>query len=337
MIHTIEEAITRLRYIQLDSDFAPEDILHMVLAGGVSQTLLNLRTGDYQPAVEFLCCGTREIPNYPIPGGIVKESETGACFVKGSKKFPVNEYPNQFLGTFAMAGVHLDSTPVMTDKGNRMTLADMADVAMQNRTNPDEEQSWSLILFAAHPGTTKEWTNRRGEIQSVELILSKACRRPYGSDPCFGSHLIQGIAFAVRQFCLEQDVDPTQLKGVWRQAWDFLHGAVQRMERSRLDNGALDVCWFREKSFPRSGTELRARARGLLMRRFHPAKAIVYPTGHLLNAIAPASLFLGSDPQWIYDASYVTAQTIETQWIDLAKEISALTHAIRALKILGVR
>ena len=31
LIHTIEEAISRLRYIQLDSDFPPSDVAHMTV------------------------------------------------------------------------------------------------------------------------------------------------------------------------------------------------------------------------------------------------------------------------------------------------------------------
>ncbi|HSP07872.1 MAG TPA: hypothetical protein VLR94_11890, partial [Acidobacteriota bacterium] len=65
MIHTIEEAISRLRYVQLDSEYAPSQIAHMILAGGSSQPLYNVFRGEFEPAVEFLCKRTREIASYP--------------------------------------------------------------------------------------------------------------------------------------------------------------------------------------------------------------------------------------------------------------------------------
>jgi hypothetical protein len=42
-----------------------------------------------------------------------------------------------------------------------------------------------------------------------------------------------------------------------------------------------------------------------------------------------------TDREWIDSATYLTADTIESRWIPLARQISTLTHAIHALKLLG--
>lgn len=335
MIHTIEEAISRLHYVQLDSEFPPSQILHMILAGGSSQPLYNIYRGEFEPAIEFLCKRTREIASYPIPGGVVREDHGRPCFSKGTgKSFRADDRPNEFLGTLASAGIHLQTTGVVTDRGTEGTLADMADVAMESYRLSEEEQSWSLMLFSIYPGVTKEWKNGRGELMSVERILQSAQQLPYGTGSCFGTHLIEGISFAVARYCLEQDLEPAQLAGAWKQAYEKVAGAIALMKRNQKDDGSVDRCWFREKSFPRRGTEWKEKVRDVLARRQSPAKAIVYPTGHCLDAISPLAIFLAPEQEWLASATYIVAQTIEMQWIQIGREISSITHAIHALKLL---
>ena len=307
----------------------------MVLAGGTSQTLFDLQSGSHQSAVEFLCRGTREVPGYPISGGIVKENEHGPYFARGVKSFPANEQPNQFLGTLALTGVHFDETAILSEHGCHGTLSDMAEAAMRSYVDSEEERGWSLMLFSFYPGVTKEWKNHRGEDQSVEKILARACRRPYGAQPYLGTPVIEGIAVAVSRFCQEHDAEPSKLDGVWRQGWNYLDGALRLIRKNQLENGSIPRCWFKEKPYPRSSLEWNEMLKGVWLRRFRPALSIVYPTGHILDSISPISILLGPDRDWIYNALYFTAQTIESQWVELASEISALAHAIHALKVLG--
>jgi hypothetical protein len=336
MINTIEEAIGRLRYVQLDTEFAPAQILHMILAGGPSQVLYNVETGRFQPALEFLCTETRRMPNYPIPGGIVKEDASGGVyFSKGAESFPANEYLNEFLGTLASAGVSLKNTRVVSDRGNEFTLIDMAENASKKYVESDQEPSWSLMAFSIHPGVSAEWENEAGEKFSVQRILEKACKIPYGQGKCFGTHVLEGIAFAVSRYCLEKDIEPLQLEGVWAQGYEYVRGAIRLIRKNQKDDGSIDRSWFREQRLPRRIPEWKEKFRDLAGVRYTPAKAIVYPTGHCLDAISSLSLFLNSDREWINTACYIVAQTIENQWLQLAKEISPVTHAIHALKILG--
>lgn len=333
MIHTIEEAISRLRYVQLDSEFSPSEIVHMILAGGSSQPLYNVHGGAFEPAIEFLCQHTREIATYPIPGGVVREENGKPVFSKGAgRNFRANDRPNEFLGILASAGIHLQSTDIVTDRGTRGTLADMADAAMQSYQLSADEQSWSLMLFSVHPGVTKGWKNERGEFISVDRILQSALLTPYGAGACFGTHLIEGISFAVSRFCLEQDVEPSQLTGTWKQAYEKVAGAIALMKRNQKDDGSIDRCWFREKAFPRTGSEWKQKLADLLARRQAPNLAIVYPTGHCLDAISSLAMFLAPEQDWLASATYIVAQTIEMQWIHIGREISAITHTIHALK-----
>ena len=117
MIHTIEETITRLRQIQLDSEHSPEQILHMILAGGTSQSIYNIQQGIHQSAPEFLCRETGNIRNYPIAGGIIHRDQNGPYFIRGTPHFPVDQHSNQFLGTLAVAGVNFKGTRIWTDRG----------------------------------------------------------------------------------------------------------------------------------------------------------------------------------------------------------------------------
>lgn len=336
MIHTIEEAISRLRYVQLDSEFAPGDIVHMILAGGSSQRLYNVFRGEFEPAVEFLCRHTREIASYPIPGGVIREEHGRPFFSKGTGRgFRANERPNEFLGMLAAAGVHLQSTGIVTDRGTEGTLADMADAAIESYALSEEEQSWSLMLFSVYPGVTSEWNNDRGDFQSVERILQAVLALPYGTGSCFGTHMVEGVAFAVSRYCLERDLEPSQLEGTWKQAYEKVAGAIALMKRNQMDDGSIDRCWFRSKSIPRGSREWAEKLKDLVSRRQAPHKAVVYPTGHCLDAISPLALFMSSDQEWLAGATYIVAQTIEMQWIQIGREISPLTHAIHALKMIG--
>jgi len=334
IIHTIEEAISRLRYIQLDSDFPPEQILHMILAGGPGQPLYNVQEGKFQSALEFLCTGTREIQNYPLEGGIVREDSHGPYFIQGSHTFRVNKHVNEFLGTMAVAGVHFDTVKIVTDKGTQGTLADLVDSAMERFALTPEEQSWSLMLFSVNPGVSAEWRNRKGELQSVDRILRALIQRDYGSGKCFGTHVIEGVSFSISRYCLEHDVEPDRLQGIWKDAYQYAMGAAALMKRNQKEDGSIDRCWYRKSRSPINFKQWREKLKDVASRRFTPAKAIVYPTGHCLDAISPLGMFL-TDREWIDSASYVVADTIESRWIPLAREISPLTHAIHALKLLG--
>jgi hypothetical protein len=336
MIHTIEEAISRLRYIQLDSEHSPRDIAHMILAGGSTQPIYNVLRGQFEPAVEFLCKGTREIATYPIPGGVVREEHGRPFFGKGpGKSFQASEAPNEILGMLAASGLHLPGTAAVTDRGTECTLADLADVAMEDSGLLEGELSWSLHLFSIYPGVTKEWKNRNGELQSVEAMLRHAVQIPYGAGSCFGTLRIGGIAFAVSRYCLEMDAEPAQLSGVWRLAYERVAGAISLMKRNQHDDGSMDRCWFREKTLPRGGAQWKEKLADLAARRSSPALAIVHPTGHCLDAISPLAMFLAPDQEWLASASYIVAQTLETQWIQVATKIPSVTHAIHALKLLG--
>jgi len=335
IVNTVEDAITQLRHIQLASDYPPKDIAHMILARGPAQNLYSLPQGMHKSALEFLCRDTRNVPNYPIAGGIIKEDDKGrAYFVNGTEKFPCNEHDNEILGMLAAAGVHFPTTLAITNRGDEKTLSDMADRAMQTFERVGNEPGWSLQLFSVYPGVKAEWTNDAGESWTVEKILQEACKIPYGKGSCMGTHVLEGIAFAVSRYCMEQDIEPNDLQGSWLDAYEYVRNAIRLMIQNQRYDGSIDRCWFRKKKVPRSTIEWKEKARDLLSRRFQPARGIIYPTGHCMDAVSSMAMFLTQDRGWIDSACYIMAQTIQTQWVQLGEEISPLAHAVHALKLL---
>ncbi len=320
IIHTSENAISRLPQVQPDTSFPARDIVHMILAGGPTQTLYNLSTGERQRAVDFLC---RE-------AGVIEEDAQGPHFVMDR-----TERLNESLGVFAVAGIRFAGTPMMTVRGNEGTLEDLADSAKKTFQEDPREKSWSLMLFSVSPGVTSEWVNRNGELQSVERILQAECAKKYGKGHCFGTHRLEGISFALRRFCLDQDVEPSQLTGVWRDAYEYIQGAVQLIKKTQRDDGSLQRCWFRKQSIPATPLEWRETLKevGAFKRR---DESVVYATGHCLDAISSLAEFLHEDDEWIQNACYILAQTIETHWTAIGRKIGPLTHAIHALKLLDV-
>jgi hypothetical protein len=320
IIHTSENAISRLPQVQLDSSFPARDIVHMILAGGPNLTLYNVSTGERQRAVDFVC---RE-------AGVIEEDTRGMHFMMDR-----TERLNESLGLFAVAGVHFPGTPVVTRKGNDGTLEDLADTAMKNFQEDTHEKSWSLMLFSVYPGITSDWVNEKGELQSVERILQAECANKYGKGHCFGTHRLEGISFALRRFCLEQDVEPSQLSGVWRDAYEYVEGAVQLIQKTQRYDGSLQRCWFRKQSFPATPLEWRETLKqvGSFKRQ---DESVVYATGHCLDAISSMAEFLPDDREWMQNACYILAQTIETHWTIIGRKIGPLTHAIHALKLLDV-
>src|SRR3990172_5665374 len=260
IIHTAEQAISRLPHIQPDSDFPPGQIVHMIVAGGASQTLYNISTGVHQRAIEFLCQETHRMPNYPISGGIIHEDSKGRpYFAKGDKAFPANQYENEFLGMLAAAGTHFDSTTIVTARGTEGTLGDMVQKAMSDYKESEQEPSWSLMLFSIFPGVKADWRNEQGELWNVEKILERACLRAFGAGSCLGTHGIEGIAFAVSRYCLEQDVEPSQLSGTWEKGYEYVLCAMRLMEQNQMGDGSIDRCWFREKKYPRYPQEWKEK------------------------------------------------------------------------------
>jgi hypothetical protein len=322
IIHTSEGVISRLPHVQLDSSFQLRDIVHMILAGGPSQTLYNLSTGIHQRAVEFLC---REAH------GAIRENDRGLPYFALDRTHRLNET----LGIFTIAGVRLSRTPMVTSKGNEGTLQDLADSAKLLFDNDSSEKSWSLMLFSISPGVTAEWVNEKGERQSVERILKNELSRPHGSGCCFGTHRLEGISFALRRFCLEQDFEPNQLNGIWLEAYEYLQNAVCLMKQNQRYDGAFPRTWFRKKSLPVNSLELRETFSDLWTAR-RPEARLVYATGHCLDAMSPVAEFLTDEKEWIGRACYILASTIETHWTSVCRPIAPLTHAIHALKLLDV-
>jgi|GEM_PF-2932326 len=323
IIHTSEQAISRLPQIQLDSSFSLRDIVHMILAGGPAQTLYNLSSGTHQRAVEFLC---RE------SGAIHEDSRGRPVFSIDIQSGRLNET----MGVLAVSDVHFPSTSVITTSGTEGTLEDVADAAMKNFANSSHENSWSLMLFSVCPGVKQEWLNDSGETVSVEKILNEECSIEYGKGACSGTHRLEGIAFAVRRFCLEQDAEPSQLEGIWATAYDYVQGAIRRIRENQREDGSIRRCWFGQKSLRFGSNEWRERLADLTALRLHPEEALVYSTGHCLDAISPIIELFPTDREWVDRACYILGQTIETGWTAIGRKIAALTHAIHALKSLDV-
>jgi hypothetical protein len=323
IIHTSEQAISRLPQVQLDSSFSPRDIVHMILAGGPSLTLYNLSTGLHQRAVDFLCRDS---------GCIQLDSDGAPAFVADLQSERVNES----LGMLAVSNINFKSTLYTTSSGNEGSLEDLAEAAMNRFRFNSQENSWSLMLFAVYPGVKQEWRNLRGEIVSVEKILESESSHAYGKGACFGTHRLEGIAFALRRFCLEEDIEPAQLGGTWAKAYEYVQGAITRMRANQRDDGSLPKSWFMKKSFPVSSLEWKYKLSDLSSLRFHPNEAIVYPTGHCLDALSPIMELFPSDRDWVASACYILAQTIETGWAEIGRKVSALTHAIHAIKSLDL-
>ena len=322
IIHTSEIAISKLPQVQLDSTFPFQDIVHMVLAGGPSQTLYNVTSGSHERAVDYLCRNAKSA---------IADDERGRPYFV----FDRPERLNETLGVLAVSEVHFARTPILTSLGNSGNLEDLAEAAMKSFRDDSGENSWSLMLFSAHPGVTSEWLNDSGELQSVERILRAECSRPYGEGSCFGTHRLEGIAFAIRRFCLQEDVEPSQLNGVWSDAYEYLLGAVRRIQKNQRDDGSLQRSWFRKKSFPTGKLEWKQTL--LEVASFKERDAhLVYATGHCLDAISAIGDFLGDEKEWIQRACYILAQTIEARWTSVGRNIGSLTHAIHALKLLDV-
>jgi hypothetical protein len=322
IIHTSEIAISKLPQVQLDSSFPLRDVVHMVLAGGPSQTLYNLETGMHQRAVEYLCRDAK--------GAIAEDDRGNPYFVMDQP-----HRPNETLGIFSVAGVRFESVQIQTSRGNDGTVRDIADAAMNSYREDAREKSWSLMLFSVYPGVTAEWHNERGELQSVERILEIESERPYGDGSCFGTHRLEGIAFALRRFCLENDVEPSQLDGVWLNAFHHLQGAIEMIKNHQRDDGSLQRTWFRKNRIPTAPLELREALKDVASIH-HRDAALVYVTGHCLDAISPMVEFFHQDQEWIQSACYILAQTIENHWTAIGRDIRPLTHAIHALKLLDV-
>jgi hypothetical protein len=323
IIHTSEQAISRLPQVQLDSSFSAREIVHMILAGGPSLTLYNLSTGVHQRAVDYFCRDS----------GFVQQDSGGAPAFTADL---IPQRTNECLGVLAVANIHFGNTPVITSTGNEATLEDLAEAAMKRFHLTAQENSWSLMLFSVHPGVKQSWVNARGESVSVEEILKTECSYGYGNGACFGTHRLEGIAFALRRFCLEEDIEPAQLRGTWATAYEYVQGAIARMRANQRDDGSISKSWFLKKSFPVSSLEWRYKISDLSLLRFHPNEAIVYPTGHCLDALSPIMELFPSDRDWLASACYILAQTIETGWHEIGRKISALTHAIHALKALDI-
>ena len=168
------------------------------------------------------------------------------------------------------------------------------------------------MLFSIYAGVEAEWKNSQNQTCTMEDILQSACNWPYGAGSCLGTHVVDGIAVAVSRYCLEKDLEPEQLEGVWKRAWNWLQNAIRLMRKNQREDGTIQRCWYKEKPYPRI-SERSAKYPGTSWRKDSPREkqssirpAIVWMRFRHCHCFWPK---IGNE---IQSASYTLAQTVET-------------------------
>jgi hypothetical protein len=146
-------------------------------------------------------------------------------------------HPGQGLAALATAGVPLDariSSPGGADGRVGDVLADLvANFSLEG------EIFWEAVALAFYLPPNRSWGDKFGKVYTFDDLSDELLRRPLDGSSCAGTHILIALTTILRS-----DMEAPLLSPGHRTALrSHLRGVVERLERSRLDEGGWAHDW----------------------------------------------------------------------------------------------
>ncbi len=239
LANTVQAAIDSSRRRTLSTDVhTPWQIMHALL--GLREDFKMNKKGRKVDGLEWISNG----PKFEGEDWFL-ESEWGGKAHPYSKPYAFEGHANQSLAILSMLG--LPVTHELKTGTKTITIADMINHAKME-INDKEEVSWSLWSLSRYLPPDATWTNKKGEVWSIDrmaqLQLTRLLSKPMMKHPCGGTHAMFALAHA-RNIRLQNGLP---MRGIWLQVDQQIQKCITLARYQQQPNGQFSTKFFDAKA-----------------------------------------------------------------------------------------
>ena len=238
LANTVQAAIDSSRRRTLSTDVhTPWQIMHALL--GLREDFKMNKKGRKVDGLEWISNG----PKFDGEDWFLT-SEWGGKAHPYSKPYAFEGHANQSLAILSMLG--LPVTHELKTGTKTITIADMINHAKME-INDKEEVSWSLWSLSRYLPPESTWTNKKGEVWSIDrmaqLQLTRLLSKPMMKHPCGGTHAMFALAHA-RNIRLQNGLP---IRGIWLQVDQQIQKCITLARLQQQPNGQFSTKFFDAK------------------------------------------------------------------------------------------
>lgn len=305
LANTVQSAIDSSRRRTLSTDVhTPWQIMHALL--GLREEFKMNKKGKKVDGLAWISAG----PKFEGEDWFLT-SEWGGKAHPYSKPYAFEGHANQSLAILSMLGLPVTHELKAGDK--TITIGDMINHAKME-INSKEEVSWSLWALSRYLPPESTWTNKDGEVWSIDrmaqLQLTRLLSKPMMKHPCGGTHAMFALAHA-RNIRLQSSLPN---RGIWLQVDQQIQKCIQLARVQQQNNGQ-----FSTKFFDAKATEADFDKR-------------IASSGHVLEFLMISLPQEQLSSQWVRRGIEATARDIMSNRQSYVK-CAPLYHAINGLRI----
>lgn len=300
----LDAAIRQVRSRHLITTNAFWTIFHGMLGLGPNVPLLDEKTGESIPALQYLFAG--EFPHGEIRGAKFLPTADGLDVTIG----PVHVgqgHQDQFVAEMVEWGVPID-TPVVV-YGKKYAFRDFVNESMARaRVGQGQELSWAIVVIGDYVGTDSEWTNRFGEKLHFEDLMRDEVDASVTEAACGGTHRLYGLTWALG--CHLRNGG--KIERVWKDVSDKLEEHVTLARQYQNPDGSFSSEYF---AGPGTSNNLQER---------------LASSGHIFEWLAQHVTDDQLREEWMQNGAMAVSLMI-LDASDRAMESGALYHATHGL------
>lgn len=222
-------AITSKRYLTAGVH-TPWQIMHGILA---LRQDFQLKQGEKK--VSALEWTTQNANHQGVPW--FQATQYGGRAHPFTVPFIFEGHPNQFLAIYSMSSLPLDFE--FKAGNDTITMAGMIKNAQMD-VNSREEITWTLWALSRYLDPDTEWTNRFGELWSMERLVQIQTYAAVRDGACGGTHGLFSLSFARNSYI--QTGRP--LRGVWFEADQKIRRYVEAARSMQNSDGTFSSNYF---------------------------------------------------------------------------------------------
>ncbi|HID22450.1 MAG TPA: hypothetical protein EYP14_08615 [Planctomycetaceae bacterium] len=231
LLRKVNEAIDVTRRRRLRADVhSPWQIFHGMLAYGMS---FEIKQGDKLISATKWIAGGVTYDGLPL----VEATSDGARFHPYTRPYAFEGHVNQFLAILAACDLPRDFKFQAGDR--EVTIDDMIRQA-QLEVTANQELTWTLWSLSHYLDPDAQWTNRYGEVWSLERLVQLCTLDSLSWLPCGGTHRLYAVTLARNQYLKKHH----ELHGPWQLADQWIQYYIEMARSMQNSDGSFSNNYF---------------------------------------------------------------------------------------------
>ncbi|MFM7148903.1 MAG: hypothetical protein ACKO23_03585 [Gemmataceae bacterium] len=231
----IQMAINNIRKRELTISNGFWTIFHGILGLGPGVELVDPKTRERVPALNYICDGGG------LKGLVFKPSLLGVDVVSTMDGLGQG-HQDQFIAEMAQWGMPANRRFVI--QGKEFSFMDFVNFSQARvRVTQNQELSWSIIIIAQYKGLNSSWTNPFHEKLHFDDIVRYELKQNIENAACGGTHRLFGLSW-VYHMHLQQG---GKAEGVWKGVPEITTRFTNLAKKFQNSDGSFSTSYFRER------------------------------------------------------------------------------------------